>query len=221
MAPVLELDRVTLRFGSRIALQEITLRAEAGEVVGLVGGNGAGKTTLLALAAGIIEPDAGTVRIAGEAPHVSLASRRVIGYVADRPLLYESLTARENLAFFARLYGLTGRRSRIDHLLQRIALDDRSGEPVATFSAGMRRRLDLARAVLHRPRVLLLDEPATSLDPAGAALLDELVTEARVAAAVLVTGHAEERIGLSADRIERIAAGQLVDAIATGGPGAG
>jgi len=190
MTIALEMEGVTRRFGNRTALEDVTLRVPAGRSVRLTGANGAGKTTLLAVAAGVLAADSGTVSVFGRRPGNSDDTARLIGYMADAPLVYEALSARENLMFYGRLYGLHAPDGRIGELLDLVGLADRAGDPVTAYSAGMQRRLDLARAVLHEPRLLLMDEPANSLDADGIDILTGLLATYRAGdRAVLFTSH--------------------------------
>ena len=165
----LTLDRVSRHYGRRRALWRVSLEAAAGDVVGLLGPNGAGKSTLLGLLATLIAPSSGTVRYGGRtARELGGALRRRIGYLSHDLQLYPELTARENLTFFASLYGDRDPAPRVDAALQSARLEDRADEPVQRFSRGMRQRLALERALLHRPRLVLLDEPFTGLDDRSA-----------------------------------------------------
>ena len=214
-ADILTLEHVTRYFGPRRAVDDACLRLAPGESLCLVGGNGAGKSTLLALAAGILSPDEGRVLICNQHLARHREARRSVGYMGDQPLLYDALSARENLAFFARLYALPRprRRRRIDELLQRVGLDDRADDPAAALSSGMRRRLDLARALLHQGRLLLLDEPMNSLDRHGRELIEQLAGEiAATGAAILWTAHQPPERSKLASRIIYITGGRLSDA---------
>ncbi|MEK7705751.1 MAG: ABC transporter ATP-binding protein, partial [Myxococcota bacterium] len=154
-------------FGQRVVLDDVSLTVEKGELLGLLGPNGAGKTTLLRVLAGVLEPEHGTVWLDGRALGPGdRALRAEAGVVFQRPSLDEHLTARENLRLGAMLYGVRGAeaRSRADELLTFMELHERADELVRTYSGGMRRRLELARALIHRPSVLLLDEPTVGLD---------------------------------------------------------
>jgi heme exporter protein A len=199
-------------FGHRVALAGASLSAEAGEFVTLVGPNGAGKTTLLRILATLSRPTSGTVRIAGlDAGKAGEDVRRRIGFLSHRTLLYEDLTAEQNLRFYARMYGLDDGPTRIAELLERMGLVGRQHDLVRTFSRGMQQRLSVARAVLHRPQVLLLDEPYTGLDPHAAhvltALLADLVGEG---CAVLMTTHNLERGLAAGGRVVVLAQGRIV-----------
>lgn len=175
-APAIEADAVARRFGARWVLRGVSLRVMPGEVVGLLGPNGSGKSTLLRVLATLLRPNAGAARI-GSADVVSDSdgARRQVGFLAHSPGLYDDLTARENLAFAAAMLG-TGEAA-IDALLERVGLAHSAGDRVRGFSAGMQRRLALARLLLGAPRVLLLDEPYSNLDVAGIALMNTVLRE--------------------------------------------
>jgi ABC-type multidrug transport system ATPase subunit len=186
----LEFDRVILTdvsryFGRRRALSQISFTCRTGDVMGLLGHNGAGKSTLLAIVATLLRPSSGEVRYgtvsSTEAP---AALRGCLGLLGHEVQLYSELTARENLRFFAGLYGLVDDHRRVDAALDRAGLLDRGDDPVSSFSRGMRQRLALERTLMHEPRLLLLDEPFTGLDHAAAvALVDRvrrLASEGRI-----------------------------------------
>jgi len=174
---MLEISNLTKSFGPRAALAGVNLMVGDGEFVILVGPNGAGKTTLLRIVAMLARPTSGTVRIAGLDPlKAGSTVRRQIGYLSHRTLLYDDLSAQQNLLFYARMYGLVDSDARIAELLERVDLADRRDDLVRGYSRGMQQRLAVARAMLHRPRVLLLDEPYTGLDPLAADGLTELLS---------------------------------------------
>jgi len=198
---MIEVCDLTKSFGPRAALAGVDLRVEAGEFVTLVGPNGAGKTTLLRVLATLTRPTSGTVRVARLDPARAGAEvRRRIGFLSHRTLLYEDLTAEQNLRFYARMYDLDDGPARIQDLLERVGLAARQHDLVRTFSRGMKQRLAVVRAVLHRPQVLLLDEPYTGLDPQAAQALTDLLTElAGEGCTILLTTHNLER-GLAVGR---------------------
>jgi len=174
---MLEIANLTKSFGPRAALAGVNLAVEDGEFVILVGPNGAGKTTLLRTVATLTRPTSGTVRIAGLDPlKAGLMVRRQIGYLSHRTLLYDDLSAAQNLLFYARMYGVADPDVRIAELLDRVDLADRGDDLVRSYSRGMQQRLAVARTMLHRPQLLLLDEPYTGLDPLAADRLTELLT---------------------------------------------
>lgn len=207
----LVLSDVSRHYGRRRALSHVTLECHAGEVLGLLGPNGAGKSTLLALLATLLTPSGGEIRLGPTsfaAPGPAL--RAQIGLLAHDLYLYPELTARENLEFFARLYGLADWRRRVERALDRAHLTDRAVEPVAGFSRGMRQRLALERTLLHDPRLVLLDEPFTGLDDASTGTLVARVRERASAGAIVVLAtHDMDIVEHLLDRAAIIVAGRL------------
>jgi len=182
-----EIRDVSRFYGRRRALSHVSLVCRAGEVTGLLGPNGAGKSTLLSILATLITPSEGEVRYGAHNARDGAAQlRRCLGLLAHDLHLYPELTARENLDFFARLYGLPDVRARVARALDRAALRDRGDDLVTSFSRGMRQRLALERALLHDPRLLLLDEPFTGLDDASAAALVARLKELRADGRIVV-----------------------------------
>jgi heme ABC exporter ATP-binding subunit CcmA len=189
--PTLAIDAsdVARRFGTSWVLRGVTLRASAGEVVGLLGANGSGKSTLLKIFSTLLKPQAGVVRVWG---HDVVRSpqdvRSLIGYLAHSPGLYDDLTARENLAFVASMLDRNERDA--DVALERVGLNGVAGKQVRGLSAGMQRRLAIARLMLVQPRLLLLDEPYSNLDADGIELMNSLILEwTNAGAAALVVVH--------------------------------
>ncbi len=175
---MIDVQGLTKSFGPRQALAGVDLRVAPGECVVLCGPNGAGKTTLLRILATLARPTSGTVRIAGLDPAQAGADvRQHIGFLSHRTLLYDDLTAEQNLAFYARMYAIPDAPARIDGLLEQVGLTARRHDLVRTYSRGMQQRLAVARAVLHRPPLVLLDEPYTGLDPLAADALTALLTD--------------------------------------------
>jgi heme exporter protein A len=171
-APALRIEGVQKWFGQNIALAEITLSVSRGDFVVLLGRNGAGKSTLLRVMARIVKPNHGTVEIWGVDVHRNPErARRYLGFVAHSSYLYRHLTARENLRFFARLYGLEDQEQRIQRDLSWVGLEANADRPISGFSRGMQQRLAIARATLHEPEILLLDEPFSGLDLEACELL--------------------------------------------------
>jgi heme exporter protein A len=164
--PAIRCDAVSRRYGERLALDRVTLQVDNGERVLLTGGNGAGKTTLLRMLATVLRPHGGALDVAGHPlPREARRVRPLVGYLGHEPLVYPGLTAGENLDLYAALQGASADRARA--ALELVGLERRRGDIASDLSRGMRQRLALARAVLHRPRILLLDEPTTGLDDDG------------------------------------------------------
>jgi heme exporter protein A len=182
-------------FGRQFALRGVDLEVQAGQFVALVGPNGAGKTTLLRILAGLNKPTKGRVRIAGmDAALAPEQARRAVGFLSHHPLLYEELTAEENLRFYGTMYDVPRLNARIEELLCQVGLSARRASQVRTYSRGMRQRLSIARALLHSPPVLLLDEPYTGLDQGACEMLDRLLMNVGVGSrTVLLTTHSLEQ----------------------------
>ena len=187
---------VTRNFGRRRALNRVSLTCRAGQVVALLGANGAGKSTLLSIAATLLEPSEGRVLYGDQdASAAGTALRARIGVLGHDLYLYPELSAAENLTFFGRLYGVPDITRAVAASLRMAALSDRADDPVGSFSRGMRQRLALERALLHAPRLLLLDEPFTGLDEGSSIALRERLVAAREGGAiVLVTTHDLEAV---------------------------
>jgi ABC-2 type transport system ATP-binding protein len=166
--PVLEVTDVRKHYGETVALGGVTLRVDEGELFGLLGPNGAGKTTLIHILCGLTEADGGEVKLFGEPFNGSRRDlRSLIGIGTQDLSIYPDLSARENLRFFGKLYGLRGEvlRGRVDEVLEAVSLSERADDRAGTFSGGMKRRLNLAVAIVHSPRLLFLDEPTAGVDP--------------------------------------------------------
>jgi ABC-type multidrug transport system ATPase subunit len=207
---------VSRSFGRRWALNRVSFRCAAGEIVGLLGANGAGKSTLLAIAATALSPSAGSVRYGERTSDAGL--RGSIGLVGHDLYLYPELTAAENLTFFGRLHRVADVAARVDAALERANLTERRDDPLMGFSRGMRQRLALERALLHDPRLVLLDEPFTGLDDASsAALVRRLETLRATGCIVLVATHDLETVEGIIDRAIMLRDGRLVP-LGSGGP---
>ncbi len=194
------LERVWKFYGDYAALRDLSLHVAQGSCCALLGRNGAGKTTLLRILAGLSPFQRGEIRLFGEAPRSDNA-RRTIGFLGHGIGVYEDLSARENLNFFARVAGLSSAPQIVLDWLKRVGLERVASMPVRQFSRGMRQRLALARTFLHSPRLLLLDEPFTSLDDRAIAMLSELLTEARKAGATIIlsTHQLREALAIASD----------------------
>jgi heme exporter protein A len=175
-------------YGERVVLRDVTFSLPAGATVAVFGANGAGKTTLLRILAGLLRPHAGRATVLGaELPREAYRARGRVGLLAHDPLLYRDLTVRENLQFHARLHGIDF--ARVEALVEQVGLKARAGDPVRTLSRGMTQRAAICRAVLHRPDLLLLDEPLANLDPGGAEAVAPLLAGP---ARVLISHDAEQ-----------------------------
>ncbi len=189
MSTLLEATSLVRSFGSRRAVDGVTLSVAAGEALALFGPNGAGKTTLLRILAGLLKPAAGRASIGGQALPDAPARARV-GLISHRTMLYDALTARENVRFAAQLHGLPDIEAATQHALEALRVADRADVAVRALSRGLQQRVAIARAIVHRPDVLLADEPYTGLDEQGSAALTGLLLERRAAgAAVVVVTH--------------------------------
>ena len=201
---MIALDGVERRFGERVALADVSVRVEEGQTLVVFGPNGAGKTTLLRVLAGLLRPHAGVATVLGASlPDEAWKLRGKIGYVAHEPLLYRDLTPRENLRFHARLHQVA--ESKIDAVLDAVGMSERADDPLPELSRGMVQRVAAARAVLHGPPLLLLDEPWAGLDPAAVELLEPVIGRAADKTRVVVThdvagglGEADAALGLKA-----------------------
>jgi heme exporter protein A len=199
------------RFGDRRAVDRVDISLEAGQCLAVLGPNGAGKSTLLRMVATLLRSEEGRLCVCGQAlPGGANAARARIGYLGHDPLVYLDLTARQNLELYADLYGLSDARERIDGGLDRVGLRPRSFDPVRTFSRGMAQRLGLARALLHDPVLLLLDEPYAGLDAAGARLLDGVLGELGPSRGAVMVTHELERGVAFAGRVLVLRAGRVV-----------
>jgi len=196
---VVEAESLIRAFGDRRAVDGVSLRVHSGETLALFGPNGAGKTTLLRLLGGLLKPGGGSARVGGEKVPGGASVRRQVGLVSHRTLLYDALTARENVEFFARLYHVASPREAATRALERMKIADRADTPVRALSRGMKQRVSVARATVHDPTVILADEPFTGLDASGARALSTLLGELREsgAAVVLVTHNIEEGLSLA------------------------
>lgn len=202
-------ENIDKRYGGLYALRRLTLEIAPGECAVLAGPNGSGKTTLLRIAAQLIRPSSGSLTfLSSETSGETI--RTQVGFVGHATMVYDELTAEENLRVFARLMEIPDGQTRVDNLLREVGLSDRSSSLVRTFSRGMRQRLAIARALLREPSVLLLDEPATGLDPQGATWLAAALRRLHDAGCtILMSLHGESDISQLATRGIRLEAGRV------------
>ncbi len=212
--PALRIEGVTKRYRNNVAVDAVSLEVQKGELVSLLGPNGAGKSTLMDMIAGVIRPDQGDVWVMGHSlRRAPMAVRAALGVVPQDLALYPDLSARENLRFWGRMYGLSGARlaRRTADLLEVVGLVERQRDRVETFSGGMKRRLNIAAALLHEPPVIMLDEPTVGIDPQSRrAILDYVKRLNDEGATVLYTTHYMEEAAELSDRIAILDRGRII-----------
>jgi len=209
----LETTGLTKRFGGITALYDVSCAISAGEIVGFLGPNGAGKTTTVLMLLGLTEPTKGVVRVVGLDPtREPLAVKRVVGYLPDNVGFYPGLTGRENLRYTAKLNGIprSEAEARIDELLHEVRLEDAADKRADQYSRGMRQRLGIAAALIHRPEVLFLDEPASALDPAGRKEVLDLIGNLRGRISVVMSTHILADVERVCDVVGIIAKGRML-----------
>jgi len=211
---MLKVDRLSKTFGAIRAVDAVSFEVRPGEIYGLLGPNGAGKTTTISMVSGLLKPDAGEVSVAG-APFWSdpQKAKRIMGVVPQELAIYEELTGRENLEFWGRMAGLSARdaKARAAELLAALTLTDRAKDAVKTYSGGMKRRINLGCALLHRPQLLLLDEPTVGIDPQARLNILEFIRNIRASGtAILYTTHYLEEAESLCQRIGIIDHGRLL-----------
>ncbi|MSR40863.1 MAG: ABC transporter ATP-binding protein [Phycisphaerales bacterium] len=209
---MLTLRDICKTYGSITAVDALSLEVRAGEIFGLLGPNGAGKSTTIAIATGLVAPTSGVVDLLSLGSPSQASVRRHLGLAPQEITLYGELTARENLLFFASLYGVANAAARVDSLLQLVELDARAKSRVSTFSGGMKRRLNLAAALVHDPQLLLLDEPTAGVDPQSRNRILELVrTLAAQGKTIVYTTHYMEEAARICHRVAIVDHGRLLD----------
>jgi heme exporter protein A len=208
---MIEIHKLVKAFGNRAVLKGVDLTVSEGEFLILVGPNGAGKTTLMNVISTLTRPTGGWVHIAGyDLADGAVQLRRQIGLVSHKTLLYDDLSAEQNLRFYARMYEVDDADARIETVLRRVGLWGRQRDPVRTYSRGMQQRLAIARSMLHDPPILLLDEPDTGLDQHAAAMLTDLLHEVGATRrTMLMTTHNLERGLELGDRVAILAGGRI------------
>jgi heme exporter protein A len=211
-SPFLLARNLTKTFGRFTALRSLSLEISDGEFLTIVGRNGAGKTTFLRIVASIIHSYTGEVLLGGTSlKDADESTRRMIGFVSHESLLYKDLTVRDNLSFYARMYGVPDRDRRIDEAIRRVDLEAKSSVLARALSRGMKQRLSLARAFIHDPRLLLLDEPFTGLDERASEVLDASLSDfKRGGGTVVMVTHDTERGWKHADRVVVFEKGRVV-----------
>jgi len=213
LSKILQAKGLVKRFDDLVAVNDVSFSIEAGETYGLLGPNGAGKTTSISMVSGLLEGDAGEVTVAGEAVSTrSTAGKSEIGLVPQDLAIYPDLTAAENLSFFGRLYGMggSGLSSRVEEVLDVIGLTDRATDQTNEFSGGMKRRLNIGIGLLHKPQLLILDEPTVGVDPQSRnAILESVEQLSAEGMAVLYTTHYMEEAERLCDRVAIIDEGKI------------
>ena len=208
---MLKISRLSKRFGQRQALSELSINLPPGEIYGLLGPNGAGKTTALNMLCGLLKPDSGEILIKGQP--VSEKTKLLVGVMPQQNLLYQSLTCQETLSFLARIYGLGGKEipARVQTCLKAVNLGDRANDVVGDLSGGMQRRLSLAAAIIHQPKLVVLDEPSTGLDIEARYEVWELIRQLKQqGVTILLTTHLLDEVERLCDRIGIIKQGKLL-----------
>ncbi|MTD31291.1 ABC transporter ATP-binding protein [Planomicrobium sp. YIM 101495] len=214
---MLETEEIGKVFKGKAAVEGVNLYMEAGEAVGLLGPNGAGKSTTISMISTLLKPTSGDVRLNGKSVTKDPGSiRRVLGMVPQEIALYEELSAYENLKFFGRIYGLSGRalEQSIGQVLEMVGLTDRQKEVVKTYSGGMKRRVNIAAAMLHEPEILIMDEPTVGIDPQSRSHILEMVRKLNKekGVAVLYTSHYMEEVERLCDRVYIMDHGKVIAA---------
>jgi len=214
MAAIVEVSGLVKRFGELTAVDGVSFAIEAGEIFGLLGPNGAGKTTTISMVSCLLAPDAGDATVAGHSIlHDSLGVRSALGVVPQEIALYPTLTAIENLRFWGRMYGLSGKalEDAVAYGLSMAGLEDKARVRVETFSGGMKRRINIAAGILHRPQVLLMDEPTVGIDPQSRNHILETVRDLnREGMTVIYTSHYMEEVEALCDRVAIVDQGRVI-----------
>ncbi|HSU79868.1 MAG TPA: ABC transporter ATP-binding protein [Candidatus Angelobacter sp.] len=214
MEKVVSVKNIGKRYGKNVALQDVTFSVEAGSCFGLLGPNGAGKSTTMKVLTGIVEADQGDVTILGkEAGKQRREIQRQVGYVPQAITLYEKLSAYENLVFFGEMNGVRGRllKQRITEVLEQTGLSDRANDAVKTFSGGMKRRINIAVALLHKPKLLILDEPTVGIDPQSRNRIFEIIRTLKGdGVTTIYSTHYMEEVEALCDHIAIIDHGKVI-----------
>jgi ABC-2 type transport system ATP-binding protein len=213
-SPAIETKNLTRRFGELVAVQDVSLAVRAGEVFSLLGPNGAGKSTTISMICGLLAPTSGGVKVMGHSVRSEgMKARACLGVVPQEVALYPDLSARENLVFWGKMYGLRGKalNARVDELLKVIGLAERQKDRVSTYSGGMKRRVNIAVALLHKPPIVILDEPTVGIDPQSRRhILDNVKELNRQGTTVFYTTHYMEEAQELSSRIAVMDKGKLI-----------
>jgi ABC-2 type transport system ATP-binding protein len=211
---VIEVEKLVKKYGERVAVNEVSFSVQEGEIFGLLGPNGAGKTTTISILATLLPPDGGKVIIGGyDLAREANKIKPLIGFVPQELALYPTLSAWDNLAFFGRIYGLRGNvlKERIATALDMVGLRERAGDAVRTFSGGMKRRLNIAASLLHRPRILFLDEPTMGVDPQSRNFIFEHIERLKAEGMTIIyTTHYMEEAERLCDRVAIMDEGRIL-----------
>lgn len=211
---MLQVQNVSKRFGDKVAVQNVSFEVNQGESYGLLGPNGAGKSTTIGMICGLLKPDQGTVRVAGcDIRQDGGGAKQAMGVVPQDIALYPTLSARENLAFWGAMYALSGKelQARVDEALEIVSLTDRQKDRINTYSGGMKRRINIAASLLHRPKLLIMDEPTVGIDPQSRNNILETVKRLNAEGmTVLYTSHYMEEVEYLCQRVGIIDHGKLI-----------
>ena len=210
MDNVISFEHVFKRIGERSILKDVTLAVKQGDIFGYLGPNGAGKTTTIRILLGLLRPTSGSARILGEDVSRDEA-RRKVGFVLESDGLYDNKTAEENLEYYARIYGVSEHAGKIRRVLDLVGLQDRAKDTIGTYSKGMRQRLALARAMVHDPALLILDEPTVGVDPSGQIEVREVILNMahREGKTILLSSHNLDEVQRICNRIALISRGEI------------
>jgi len=214
MAVFLEMKDVVKRYGSKLSVDHLNLEVQEGEIFGLLGPNGAGKSTSINMICGLLQKDQGSIKVDGiSIEDQPLEVKRRIGLVPQDLALYEEMSAMDNVAFFAKLYGLRGQRlkERVEEALTFVGLQDRAKDRPSTFSGGMKRRLNIACSITHRPKLIIMDEPTVGIDPQSRNhILESVRTLNEMGSTVIYTSHYMEEVAAISDRVAIMDQGHVI-----------
>lgn len=214
MAVFLQMKDVVKRYGSKLSVDHMNLEVNEGEIFGLLGPNGAGKSTSIHMICGLLPKDQGSIKVDGiSIEEQPLEVKRRIGLVPQDLALYEEMSAWDNVVFFAKLYGLRGHllKERVEEALEFVGLQDRARERPSTFSGGMKRRLNIACSITHRPKLIIMDEPTVGIDPQSRNhILESVKTLNRMGSTVIYTSHYMEEVAAISDRVAIMDQGHVI-----------